>query len=52
MGDRMVDRMADRIADRIECPYCEKHLVGGFLQRHIRTIHKSKLIEVSLKNNE
>ncbi len=48
MGDRMVDRMVDRI----ECPYCEKHLVGGFLQRHIRSIHKSKLIEDSLKNNE
>jgi hypothetical protein len=43
--------MGDRMVSRIQCPYCQKHLAEGFLQRHVQTIHKLKLIEVSLKNN-
>ena len=33
------------LVKRIQCPHCEKYLAGeGFLQRHIKTVHKLKLI--------
>lgn len=37
------------MAERVTCPHCSKRLYGhGMLQRHLRTIHKSK-IEKSVK---
>ena len=36
------------MVNRIGCPYCQKHLVEGFLQRHIQTIHKLELIKVKI----
>lgn len=39
------------MVDRVQCPHCEKYLMGdAFLQRHIRTIHKSELIKVTLQD--
>ncbi len=39
------------MVDRIECPYCQIRLMGeGFLQKHIRSTHKSELTTVKVKN--
>ncbi|AJM92961.1 hypothetical protein NPIRD3C_1749 [Nitrosopumilus piranensis] len=29
------------MSERIQCPYCKKFLVKGFLSRHIQAFHKS-----------
>ena len=38
-GDNKILEMANRI----NCPYCHKSLVEGFLPRHIQAFHKSEL---------
>jgi len=39
------------MVNRIQCSHCQKLLAGeGFLQRHIKSLHKSELIEVTVKD--
>jgi len=35
------------MVDRIQCPHCQLGLAGeGYLQRHIKAVHKSELIKI------
>ena len=36
------------MSKKINCPHCHKSLVEGFLPRHVRAFHKSKINKYNL----